>query len=230
MGYQMTTVSGLNFYHASSAFQKCVRRGMEHEALWFGTELYNSNFKDYVWYRIKVMVSEDVGLANPTLPANIEALYQSWKEISKKKGKDGPERLQVIHAIMLLVRSPKSRIVDNKACYYLFLRHRIEPPALPDFVFDMHTIEGKRMGRGNEFFYEESAKIENPALDLVPDEFEFRDMVRNLYREEDAIAARAKGIEQPPTPPDPAAEPAPDQAPAITPVTPNLFDSLRDDI
>ena len=77
--YEMRLNSGMNFYHVASAYQKCVRRGMEHEALWFGTELYMSGYEEYAWFRLRVMVSEDIGLANPTLPAQVDALDRDWE-------------------------------------------------------------------------------------------------------------------------------------------------------
>ena len=74
--YEMKTKSGLDFYTCSSAFQKFIRRGSEHEALWFGTELYISGYDEYVWFRMKVIVSEDIGLANPNIVCQINSLYQ----------------------------------------------------------------------------------------------------------------------------------------------------------
>lgn len=181
MTYQLKTQNDLNFYHVSSAFQKCVRRGMEKEALWYGTELFISGYEEYAWFRIMVMCSEDVGLANPNLIVQIHSLHQTYSIFKKKKNKHGPERLPFMNALLLLIRSSKSRIVDNILCEQFFLRESIEQPEYPDFVFDMHTREGKRMGRGNEHFYEESAKIEGIPLELIEEEFEIRDRVRDKY-------------------------------------------------
>jgi replication-associated recombination protein RarA len=186
MGYQQLTKGGFNFFHVSSAFQKCVRRGMEHEALYFGTELYISGFEEYAWFRMLVMASEDVGLAETTVVPQLRSLYETYVHFKAKKNSHGPERLPFTHAILILVRCKKSRLVDNKLCYYFFKRDEIAPPDFPDFVFDMHTIEGKKKGRGNAHFYEESAKIENDNLSVVPDEYEFRDFIRDLYAEEDS--------------------------------------------
>ena len=190
--YEMRLNSGMNFYHVASAYQKCVRRGMEHEALWFGTELYMSGYEEYAWFRLRVMVSEDIGLANPTLPAQVDALYRTYLDFKKKKNKHQPEKLQYVHALLLAVRSAKSRLVDNKLGHYFDLRYTMDTPELPDFVFDMHTIEGKRKGRGNQHFFDESAHIENAGLDLVPDEFEVRDLMMRLWNEDDDRRAKAK--------------------------------------
>ena len=194
MGYKLLTKSGINFYHASSAFQKFIRRGMEHEALWYATELYISGYEDYCWYRIKVMTSEDVGIANSTLPAVIDSLYSNYLYLVKERKKPSSARLPFIHAVMLLARSSKSRLVDNKLCYYFELRDHVPAPPLPDFVFDMHTIEGKIKKRGNAHFFAEAAAIVDAPID---DEFTFRDEVARLYEIEDSKP-------KPPKPPKPA--------------------------
>ncbi|MDQ0592179.1 replication-associated recombination protein RarA [Chryseobacterium ginsenosidimutans] len=190
MSYQLKTQSGINFFTCSSAFQKFVRRGMEHEALWFGTELYISGYEEYVWFRMRVMVCEDVGLANPQLTARIQSLYQVYLDFKKKKNKHGPERLPFVNALLLLVRSEKSRIVDNILCEYIFLRETIEVPNLDkpeyDFVWDMHTLKGKKMGRGNDHFYEEAGKITNEPDWLLDEEYEIRDRVWKKYSKNDS--------------------------------------------
>lgn len=194
MSYKMTLKSGKCFWETSSAFQKCIRRGMEHEALYYGTEFYNSGYDEYVWKRLKIIASEDVGLANPNLVVQISSLYTIYTALKKDKGKSLPERLPLVHAIMLAVRSPKSRLVDNKLCYYFDLRDKIEEPVFPDFVYDMHTARGKALKRGNDFFFEESAKITNVPDALSKEEFEYRDMVWNLYKERDEIQKRSRVI------------------------------------
>ena len=53
------TKGGYNLYHVVSAFQKYVRRGMEHEAMYMGTEMLISGFHKYAWYRMRVIASEE---------------------------------------------------------------------------------------------------------------------------------------------------------------------------
>lgn len=202
--------NGYNFFHVASAFQKCVRRGMEHEALYFGTELYRSGYEEYAWYRMKVMVSEDVGVANATLSVQLQALYLTWQQLKTKQHKPLTPRLPFLHAVMFLVRgyrdgefdeieqlpgenfeqrlfvlgllaliaSKKSRMVDEKISLYFTHRAELTRCPLEDFVFDMHTTEGKRKGRGVSHFYDESAKLENVDMVLTPDEYAVQALVR----------------------------------------------------
>jgi replication-associated recombination protein RarA len=195
--YNLQTVGGHSFYTVASAIQKYVRRGDEHKALYWFSELFISGFDAYAWKRIKVMVSEDIGLANPDLPAQIHSLHQTYLEMKKEKNKHSPEKLPFIHAVLLLVRSPKSRIVDNLLCQYFDLRENLEVPAFDDYVYCLHTIEGKKKGRGNRHFYEDAAKITN---DIMPEEYEVRDRVASQYykRDADKKSSQQEPIQQKP--------------------------------
>ena len=175
------TKGGYNYWEALSALQKFVRRGMEHEALFIATELYMSGYEENVWSRIRIMASEDIGLADPNIAMNIAALYSTYTAFKKKNNKHGPERLQFMHAMLMIVRAKKSRLIDNKLCYYFDLRDSFPKIELPDFIYDMHTRKGRSLKRGNDFFFKESAKISNENIELVPDEFEYRDKIAKLY-------------------------------------------------
>lgn len=156
MSYTITTRKNYDFFECSSAFQKSVRRGIEKDALFFGIELYASGYSKYLWKRIFIIVSEDIGLANPDLPQRIQALYQNWLIISQKNVADGT--LPIIHSIIELVRSPKSRTLDEAKVWALFSDYK---PSIPDYALDTHTRRGKKMGRKLNFFKTESSKITN---------------------------------------------------------------------
>jgi replication-associated recombination protein RarA len=163
MSYQILTRKNYDFYECASALQKSVRRGIEKDALFFGMELYGSGYSKYLWKRIFIMVSEDVGLANPDLPQRIQALYANWQIIAEKNVNDGT--LPIIHAIVELCRSKKSRMLDHAKVWALFTDYR---PEVPDYALDTHTRRGKRMGRNLDFFKEVGSVI-NDELDLQND-------------------------------------------------------------
>lgn len=155
--FKATTINGHELAQVASSFQKSIRRGLEEEALHWGIELDISNYGEYAWKRMKIITSEDIGLAEPTLPATIQALYQSWLEQRRKKdAKHAPERLFFVHAILLLVRSRKSRIVDHALIAFYNNHDRRE---IPDYAFDKHTLAGRRKGRGVEHFFSEGIKL-----------------------------------------------------------------------
>jgi replication-associated recombination protein RarA len=153
--YELTTAKGLDFFEVSSAFQKCIRRGLEEEALYWAVE-----------------ASEDVGLAQPGIVAEIHALYQHYKlQAVKKEDKNQPERLFLTHAVLLLCRAPKSRLVDWMLIAQWRLHDHVHLP-IPDFAYDKHNEAGRRQGRGWKHFFEEGSHLENMAD--VPGEAEAR--------------------------------------------------------
>jgi len=183
---QVSTVRGYDFFEVSSAFQKSIRRGEEEDALYWAVELDLSGRAQYVWKRMLVMVSEDIGLAEPHLPATIRALHQTWLDFKAKNDKHKPERLQFIHAVLLLARAKKSRIVDHAIC--VAYGGGLEERDIPDYALDKHTRRGKRMGRGFDHFFKECIKLENEPDDL-PDEYE--EDARYIYTHPDEFEAPA---------------------------------------
>jgi len=158
--YEKKTEKGYDLWEAASALQKSIRRGDEDGALFWATELDKSGFGEYVFKRLKIIASEDVGLAEPLLPAVLESLYSNWIVQRKKKDTDhNPERLFLVHAVLLLVRARKSRIVDHALIAYY--NNDEDVREVPDYALDKHTIRGRRMGRGFKHFFEHGAKLEN---------------------------------------------------------------------
>lgn len=173
----LTTIKGYGFFECSSAFQKAIRRNDEDNALYFGVELFNSGYDEYAWKRMKIITSEDVGLAEPHLPANIYALYQMYNDAKSKKSDKLPERVHFIHAIMLLCRCAKSRLVDWTMI--AMWRDNGDKKPIPDYAYDMHNRKGKSMGRGIQWFYDESTQLVNH--EIQPREQEFKDLAYKLH-------------------------------------------------
>ena len=120
------TVGGYDFYEVLSALQKSIRRGLEEDALFWGTELYLSDYADHAWNRLLVISSEDVGLAADSASLYVKNLH----DLYSNNKKSGEARLYFTHATLLLARAPKSRVVDH-ATIASFEGPR-EKRALPD--------------------------------------------------------------------------------------------------
>jgi replication-associated recombination protein RarA len=158
---EIRTKNGYEFFECSSALQKSIRRGLEDDALFWAVEFSISNFDEYVWKRLKVISSEDVGLAEPLASIQINAMYLLWKDLAKKKDdKHFPERLFLVHAVILLVRAKKSRHIDWQTVY-AFGCHESRLRQIPDWAFDKHTKRGRKLGRKMAHFIEEGCLLEN---------------------------------------------------------------------
>jgi replication-associated recombination protein RarA len=158
----------------ASALQKCIRRGLEREAIFWVTELdlgdshSGVSYGNYAWKRLRVICSEDVGVAWPEGPAVIEALRSTWAELRKAE-KDqtgiGNSTLMLVHATVLLARAPKSRIVDNAANVMYAGDRAAMGMEIPNYALDSHTARGRRMGRSEKNHYDESYRLEACELE-----------------------------------------------------------------
>lgn len=143
-----------------SALQKDIRRGKEREveALFWAAELETIN-PTGLWNKLVLIASEDIGPANDTLPANLKALRASYEEAVQKKRDSG--RLFLAHAVLLLSRSKKSRVVDDMVWTLYFDRHQGWRPEIPEYAHDHHTGTGTV-----EDWIRDGSHIENEAEDV----------------------------------------------------------------
>ena len=162
--YDIKTKNGYDGSEVVSSLQKCVRRGEESEALFWAVELYESGYAEWCWKRLRIMSSEDVGLAEPYISSQIWALYSMFKEAAKnKEDKAEPQRLFLTHAVFLLCRSKKSRLIDW-ALIWAWLTHTHRKLPVPDVALDKHTSRGRMKRRGWAHFFQEGSFLENHAI------------------------------------------------------------------
>jgi replication-associated recombination protein RarA len=175
------TPDGHPFDLAASALQKAIRRCDEEAAVYWALQLEGAGYGPYVWYRLAVITSEDVGLAGDVaLPATIEALHR-WYELHRKRNA-GQARIFVAHAALLLARSPKSGVVGNA---YVAIEGEGRRD-VPDVAKDKHTKMGRALGRGEDFFWDCSSWYADPETGeltpegAIPDPY--RDRARNASK------------------------------------------------
>lgn len=164
------TINGYNYFEVISTIQKAIRRGDEPNALFFSVEVVMSGKDEALWRRLKVITSEDVGLATLSAPAIIESLHSAYKEAKKLKKPSFPERLMITHAVLFLCRAKKSRLVDWVTCT-VFPSHLENLLPIPDYAFDMHTAKGRKLGRDIHHFAMEGSKLNNHRKQLLEDEY-----------------------------------------------------------
>ena len=164
---QLHTPGGHLCGEVASALQKSIRRGHEQEALHWASELDLAGYGGYVWKRLRIIASEDVGPADSGVAVQIRVLYENWLEQRKTdKGDDSLSAalnagIFLVHAVILLARAPKSRIVDHALMVmYEGERATVE---IPDYALDKHTARGRKMGRGHDHFFDVAAQLENEA-------------------------------------------------------------------
>jgi replication-associated recombination protein RarA len=153
------TKKGYELDELLSALQKDIRRGNEYQAAYWGVELEDFNPKA-LWNRLKIIASEDIGLANSNATVLIDVLEKKYFDF-KERNNDG-YKLFLIHAIAYLARSPKSRLIDNLVIAVYNEETKLE---IPNYALDKHTVRGRKMGRGFNYFFDEGAKIANQTIE-----------------------------------------------------------------
>lgn len=160
---QVQTRHGFAADEVISALQKEIRRGNTENAALLAYEMATTSpeLEDYLWYRLLVISVEDVGSGDPQAPVLIHTLYQ----MNQRFGHRGGEYLLfIIHAVRTLCAAPKDRASDEMINW---IKHQVEEegmqPTIPDYALDMHTAQGKALGRGPRHFWEEGARL-HPEL------------------------------------------------------------------
>ncbi len=141
----------------ASALQKCIRRGLLQQALFWAQEL-ESKYPTFLWKRLEMIAHEDIGVANPMaimFVATCREQFWHFRETHKKAFS-----LPVINAVTLLCQSPKTRMADHLYSLIYLSPLRFD---IPDFALDKHTKRGRDMGRDIDHFYQEGAQIEPDA-------------------------------------------------------------------
>jgi replication-associated recombination protein RarA len=203
MAYEMKTINGYDYYEAMSAFQKAIRRCDEDEAVFWGIELYDSNYVGHLWNRILIIAHEDIGIAEKNFTAQVIALKQAHDYLEKHRPKKVSKKLVMLQTFIELARAKKSRYTDLAySVYWAQHSNRAKTRIVPDYAFDMHTRRGKMLRRGLDHFYDEGALINNRAE--IDNERLFEQLARKFDIEAQEEERRAKQEAKPNKPEPPA--------------------------
>jgi replication-associated recombination protein RarA len=161
----MTNLYTQNNYHLDeviSALQKDIRRANEEQALYWALELV-PKFENYLWRRLCVIVNEDIGVANPLLLLIVPQQRELFIEC-RELGRDGSARLILANTLLLLCRSPKSRLADHFQCVVNQGRLQTELRFnIPDYALDKHTHRGHTLKRDVDHWLDEGCVLTPPA-------------------------------------------------------------------
>lgn len=136
-----------------SALTKSMRRGLEDDSLYWASVLYRIGKAKQVWRRLLIHTSEDVGPAEFNLPANVRALCDNYRDLHDH----ADAVLPYLHAVSLIARSSKSRIIDHAKIIYCI--DELENRPVPDYAKDHHGKIGREMGRGVEYFFDVASQL-----------------------------------------------------------------------
>jgi replication-associated recombination protein RarA len=164
------TPNGYYYDEVMSAVQKEIRRGNVWNAVYWALELESFTKLDgakILWNRLKVISSEDIGIANPIAPVVIQVLEEQYSDAKRRKNSSFREFLT--NAVIFLARCNKCRITDNLLIsLYGGAGDPLKPPnhlTMPDYAIDGHTVRGTVCGKGDEEFEDEIKHLANETID-----------------------------------------------------------------
>lgn len=181
MSRAFRTKRGYDFYEASSAMQKAIRRGDAKLAGYFALELYHSGYWKYVWKRLLTISAEDCA---GIITKEIKALYDSFLLVNEGRRDKDKGRIFISKAVIVLAQAPKSRDADHlqnlvydqkmdladEEIEQFLAEVDASDYDIPGYAFDVHTRRGKRMGKTKrDFFIEEHEALQPRQAGLFDD-------------------------------------------------------------
>jgi hypothetical protein len=100
----------------------------------------------------------------------LRTTYADLRKRAPKNPRPRPWRMCLVHAVLLLCRAPKSRLVDVVQITAFRDDQRKE---VPDYALDRHTLRGRRLGKGWDDFWTEGIRLE--PHEEQPGEAEWRE-------------------------------------------------------
>jgi replication-associated recombination protein RarA len=188
MSYQVITRRGHNLFDIMSLLQKSIRRGDKRLAGYAVCEMHPS-YHRACWRRLLVIGAEDV---EEPVHTELVALHDSYyKLVNGAKQPPDDCMLFQLKAAFLLCDAVKNRDTDN-FIYTQYKSHKISEDEvkqsmaelketekieeLPDYIYDKHTLIGKRRGDTKTKFLMRENKALSPKskqgsfFDPVPGE------------------------------------------------------------
>lgn len=144
--WEIRLVADYSFDEVASALQKSVRRGEEYEACWWAFIMHESSYYKYVWKRLAVIASEDVGNATPEAAIMVHTLQQNYHYTITAANRSKNDALVfVFQAVMFLSRADKSREADSLVNLIRTQFANGEKREIPKFAIDFHTRRGRTL-------------------------------------------------------------------------------------
>jgi len=137
------------FDETASSLQKMIRRGKEYEACFWAYIFHQSGYGNYLWRRLAVICSEDIGNGEPQATILLNALWDSWEKLHKHNKQPTLDKLLLpTQAILYMCRCKKSR--ENDSLVNLIHENWKENKRLqvPEIAIDPHCERGReKFGR-----------------------------------------------------------------------------------
>ncbi len=137
-------IDGYEFDEVSSALNKAIRRNDEYSACFFGYVIHQSNFGAFLWRRLLVITSEDIGNADINASILLHSLRCGWEVMHKHVKEPTAAKLALVfQAIQYLCNCKKVRDIDSLRNLIWKRYERGERLTIPSIALDPHCARGR---------------------------------------------------------------------------------------
>jgi len=144
--YEPKLIDNWVWDECASGLQKSIRRGLEYDSCYFAFIFYKSGYGQYLWRRIQIICSEDIGNGNPMAVLVLNALKDNWIDLYKNNKEYSLDKfLPFVHAILYLCRAKKSRENDNLANLIEEEYGAGKRLEIKDYCLDSHCGRGRKI-------------------------------------------------------------------------------------
>lgn len=144
--YKPKLIADYEFDEVSSAINKMIRRNKEYEACFWGFVIHQSGYGLYLWRRLVLIASEDIGNASPMTQMLLNALATNWERLHKNNKEATWAKLSLVfQGIQAMCQAKKTREIDNLRN---LIGHRFESLGerleIPSVALDSHCARGRK--------------------------------------------------------------------------------------
>ena len=142
--YEIKLIENYQFDEVASALQKAVRRNEEYLACYWAFIIHESGFYKYLWRRLLIIASEDIGNATPNAAQLVHSLQASYHYAITSVNRSKNDSLCfVFQAVIFLCRADKTRETDSLVNLIRTRFEQGERLAVPAYAKDFHTRSGR---------------------------------------------------------------------------------------
>ena len=184
------TRNGHDMFVMASLLQKAIRRGEHELAAYAAHELAIKHWRSYLWKRLLTISAED---CYGIMTQEIEALHNSDVFVNANRTEDKKSNIFIAKAVTLLLMALKNRDADYLSVNHMRFKEIMtdeqvvdlvgaELTAIPEYVYDVHTLRGKKRGKTKmDMLVEEQEAMTNKQLNLF-EPYDWKNFEKNSKR------------------------------------------------
>lgn len=142
--FEIKLINDYEFDEVASSLQKCIRRNLEYDACYWAFILHESGYHRYMWRRLLIIASEDIGNSTSDAAVLVSSLLQNYQfAISAANRHKNDALVFVFQGIIYMCRATKTREADSLVNLIRTEHANGNHLPIPSIAIDYHTKRGR---------------------------------------------------------------------------------------